>query len=64
MEQAAQDDAERQRIRAELYAPPRAVGRSRGADGRLGRRPGYGMGMQQAQAMMAQIAAEDARYSR
>lgn len=56
---AAEDQAEAARIRAALYAPPDAGGRSAGRAG-----AGAGMGMGQAQALMARLAAEDARYSR
>ncbi|MFF4146895.1 hypothetical protein ACFY0A_37470 [Streptomyces sp. NPDC001698] len=55
---SADDDAERSRIRAWLYAPPRAERRSRG------QRPkpqGGAMTMQGAQALMAQLAAQDAQ---
>ncbi|MFD4855159.1 hypothetical protein [Streptomyces atratus] len=58
IEQTAEDDAERQRIRAKLYAPPPGA-RSEG------RRPvpGAGMSRAQAQSLAAQLAAEDARLS-
>jgi hypothetical protein len=58
MEQAAEDDGERKRIRAKLYAPPKGTRLSRGA------RPpgaGVGMGMGQAQDLAALLEAEDAR---
>lgn len=61
MDQAAEDDAERRRNRARLYAPP--GGRSRAPDGRRVRPPGMGMNRSQAQALAAQLAAEDARLT-
>lgn len=61
MEQAAADDAERARNRAKLYAPPAGAAPRRAA-GRAD--TGGGMGRAQAQALMARLAAEDARYSR
>jgi hypothetical protein len=76
MYSAAEDDAERARIHAKLYAPPGGAGR-RGAR-RPGRpagasRPartaqppatGEGMSMGHAQTLMAQMAAEDARLAK
>lgn len=59
MDAAAEDDAERARNRAKLYAPPKG---SRFAGGRR-RPPGMGMTAAQAQALTAQMAAEDARYA-
>jgi len=61
MDQAAEDDAERQRNRARLYAPP--GGRSRTPGGRRVRPPGMGFDRTQAQALAAQLAAEDARLT-
>jgi hypothetical protein len=59
MDMAAEDDAERQRIRAKLYAPPRGE-RARGARGRpAAARVDAG----QARALMAQVAAEDAQLA-
>ncbi|MEU5834465.1 hypothetical protein ABZ820_12445 [Streptomyces diacarni] len=62
MDQAAEDDAERARNRAKLYAPPGRIRRGRG--GRLTGPPGSGMGRAQAQALAAQVAAEDARLAK
>lgn len=77
MDSTAEDDAERARNRAKLYAPPTGAGGPRGA-----RRPGAGarrpvrpspavagpgdqdgMSWGHAQALMAQLAAEDARLA-
>ncbi|MGW3512093.1 hypothetical protein [Streptomyces sp. NPDC000994] len=55
---SADDDAERSRIRASLYAPPRAERRSRGQRPQPQRGT---MTMQGAQALMAQLAAQDAQ---
>ncbi|MFD4609730.1 MULTISPECIES: hypothetical protein [unclassified Streptomyces] len=55
---SADDDAERSRIRASLYAPPRAERRSRG---QRPQPPGGAMTMHGAQALMAQLAAQDAQ---
>ncbi|WP_413808109.1 hypothetical protein [Streptomyces sp. OE57] len=82
---AAEDDAERARNRAKLYAPPAGAGRagasrpgaragaarparSMGASraARTGDSPpsmGDGVSMGQAQSIMAQLAAEDARLA-
>ena len=57
LEQGAEDEGERQRIRAKLYAPPRGSRPQRGT-----RPPGAGMGMSDAQSLAAQLAAEDARF--
>lgn len=59
LEQGAEDEAERQRIRSKLYAPPAGY-RTRQ---RRARPPGMGMSWAQAQAMAAQLAAEDARLT-
>lgn len=58
MDQAAEDDSERARNRAKLYAPPHGVdkGRRRGRPAR-----GGGLDWAGAQALMAQVAAEDAK---
>jgi len=54
MDQAAEDDAERARNRAKLYAPPPEAARApRTAPGGAG-------GMQAAMALVAQLEAEDA----
>lgn len=60
MEQAAADDGERARIRAKLYAPPK---RARAAPGERSR-VGTSMDRGQAQALMAQLAAQDAQLGR
>ncbi|MFI9026297.1 hypothetical protein [Streptomyces sp. NPDC053560] len=57
MDAAAEDDAERRRNKAKLYAPPKGE-RSRD---RRGRPPGMRMDRASAQALAAQFAAEDAR---
>lgn len=57
LEQGAEDEAERRRIRAKLYAPPKSI---RG-EGRRVRSAATSMDGGQAQALMAQLAAEDAR---
>ncbi|WP_327385077.1 hypothetical protein [Streptomyces sp. NBC_01207] len=54
MDQAAEDDAERARNRARLYAPPKGRGRR-------GPVPGVTMNRAKAAQMVAQLAAEDAR---
>lgn len=59
MDQAAEDDAERARNRAKLYAPP--DGGRRG--GRRVRPPGMRMDRAQAQSLAAQLAAEDAQLT-
>lgn len=56
MDQAAEDDKERARNRAKLYAPPKGV-----KPGGQSRRPGATMNQDQAQALMAQLAAQDAQ---
>lgn len=62
MGQAAKDDAERERQRIRLYAPPPGVARGRRpAGGGPGSVPG-GVSRGQAQALIAQVAAEDTRY--
>ncbi|MFE4796241.1 hypothetical protein ACFRFL_14260 [Streptomyces sp. NPDC056708] len=58
IDQAAEDEAERQRNRAKLYAPPA------GAGGRRARPAGAGMNRSQAQGLMAQLAAQDAQLAR
>ncbi|MDX2643475.1 hypothetical protein PV341_07780 [Streptomyces sp. PA03-1a] len=63
MDQTAKDDAERARIRAELYAPPARERRRRTRDGDRGRPTGGGMSMRDAQQMMAQLAAQDAQLA-
>ncbi|MET9818344.1 hypothetical protein [Streptomyces sp. NPDC006355] len=72
----AEDDADRARKHAQLYAPPAGAAR-RGARRPGGSRPaagapretgppatGEGMSMGHAQSLMAQLAAEDARLAR
>ncbi|MFF4385625.1 hypothetical protein ACFY0G_02345 [Streptomyces sp. NPDC001552] len=56
MDQAAEDDAERARNRAKLYAPPKHK-----RQGRRGPVPGVAMTAAKAAQMTAQLAAEDAR---
>lgn len=74
---AAENDADRARIHAKLYAPPAGTAR-RGARRPGSTRPGSsppaveasspspddGMPMGRAQSLMAQLAAEDARLAR
>ncbi|MEU1815131.1 hypothetical protein ABZ543_08030 [Streptomyces roseifaciens] len=60
IDQSAQDDAERARNRAQLYAPPRGW---RPRDGRRARVPGMGMTAAQAQALTGRLAAEDAQLT-
>jgi len=62
MDAAAEDEAARERNRATLYAPP--DGARRGPDGRRPRAPGRGLDMAAAQALAAQVAAEDANLTR
>ncbi|MEU0947628.1 hypothetical protein ABZ379_33750 [Streptomyces canus] len=60
MDAAAQDDGERARNRAKLYAPPRGTQAPR----RPGARPaGRGMTLEQAQALMGAVATEDAQVT-
>ncbi|MEU8831761.1 MULTISPECIES: hypothetical protein [unclassified Streptomyces] len=61
MDAAAEDDAERQRNRAKLYAPP--GGRRRTPAERQVRPPGAGLDMARAQSLAAQLAAEDAKLT-
>lgn len=60
MDQTAEDESERQRNRAKLYAPPAGW---RPAAGERVRVPGAGMNRAQAQALAAQLSAEDARLA-
>lgn len=57
LEQGAEDEVERQRILAKLYEPPQGYRAAR----RAARPPGTRMSRSDAQALIAQIAAEDAR---
>lgn len=59
MDMAAEDDGERQRNRSRLYAPPAGVAKR---DASRARAAGAGMTGGQARAMVAQLAAEDAKY--
>lgn len=59
MYMSADDDVERSRIRAVLYAPPRTERRSRGQRPQEPQRGA--MTMYGAQALMAQLAAQDAQ---
>ncbi|MYX39047.1 hypothetical protein GTY85_37615 [Streptomyces sp. SID8377] len=63
MDQAANDDAERARNRAQLYAPPKGQRRRRTRDGERDRPTGDGMKMRDAQQLMAQLAAQDAHLA-
>ncbi|MDX2817504.1 hypothetical protein PV410_34065 [Streptomyces sp. PA03-5A] len=64
MDNAAEDDAERARNRARLYAPPGGKRRRRSEDGQRAV-PGPGaMRMGDARALMAQMAAQDAQMTR
>lgn len=56
MDAAAEDDSERRRNKAKLYAPPKGERRNQ-----RGRPPGMRMDRAAAQALAAQFAAEDAR---
>ncbi|MGJ3558820.1 hypothetical protein ACR6C2_07525 [Streptomyces sp. INA 01156] len=57
---SAEDDAERRRIKAKLYAPPKPLRRSRGQ--RAQQQPQRGeLTLQGAQTLMAQMAAQDAQ---
>ncbi|MFF4391434.1 hypothetical protein ACFY0G_32295 [Streptomyces sp. NPDC001552] len=60
MEQAAEDDKERARNRAKLYAPPQG---QRKPGGRRVPVPGLTMTPAQAQALTAQLAAEDSQVA-
>lgn len=60
MDQAAEDDGERARNRAKLYAPPAGMKSGRGQR----RHPSVSMNKSQAQALMAQLAAQDAQLGR
>lgn len=60
MDAAAADDAERARNRARLYAPPRGTTRRRAAVG--GTRPPT-VSRADAEALLAQVAAEDSRLA-
>jgi len=60
MDMTAEDDAERQRNRAKLYAPP-SNARRRSAGAGQSRPTAGGMDLAAARAMMAQVAAEDAK---
>ncbi|CAM5301244.1 hypothetical protein AB0F92_22685 [Kitasatospora aureofaciens] len=57
IDDAAADETERQRNRAKLYMPPRS------RDGRRMRPAGTRLDAAGAQALMAQLAAEDARLA-
>ncbi|WP_280866593.1 hypothetical protein [Streptomyces sp. SAI-127] len=60
MDAAAQDDGERTRNRAKLYAPPRGQRRPTAT----GERPtAQGMSLEQAQALMSAVATEDAQVT-
>ncbi|MGC4947696.1 hypothetical protein ACLQ2N_16060 [Streptomyces sp. DT224] len=59
---SAEDDAERQRNRARLYAPP-AGSRPRSGGRAAGAVRGGGMRRDAAESLMAQLAAQDAKLS-
>lgn len=62
MEAAAEDDAERQRNRAKLYAPPPGHTRAQTGTGRA--RPARtGLDLAAARALMSQVASEDAKLA-
>lgn len=61
IEQSAEDDTERTRNRAKLYAPP---GGQRAPGGKRVRPPGMGLDLAAAQALTAQLAAQDAALTR
>ncbi|MEU2487024.1 hypothetical protein ABZ593_20750 [Streptomyces sp. NPDC012617] len=52
---SAEDEAEARRMKAKLYAPPKGVRRARA--------PQMGFDVSQAQALAAQLEAEDARLT-
>ncbi|MFF4900417.1 hypothetical protein [Streptomyces sp. NPDC001068] len=60
MDSAAKDDGERARNRATLYAPPASARRAGATTGRPAAR---GMRLDQAQALMAAVTAEDAQVT-
>lgn len=63
---AAEDEKERQATRTKLYAPPRAEIQRRREAAAAGERPrpvGGGMSMDQAQALMSQMATQDAQFT-
>ncbi|MEU2264919.1 hypothetical protein ABZ568_00395 [Streptomyces olindensis] len=61
LDAGAKDDSERARKRAELYAPPKGY---RPPAGAAGRPRSAAMGRNEAQALMAAMASEDARLMR
>jgi hypothetical protein len=62
MDAAAEDDAERQRNRTTLYAPPRSA-RRQATSGARPRPAGPRMDLNAARALMSQVASEDARLT-
>ncbi|MET9462944.1 hypothetical protein ABZY05_49655 [Streptomyces canus] len=62
MYQSAEDDSERRRIEAKLYAPPQALRRPRGqrAAQQPQQAPRGALTMSAAKSLMAQLAAQDA----
>ncbi|MGW1989570.1 hypothetical protein [Embleya sp. NPDC001921] len=62
MDQTAEDDAERARNRMRLYAPPKGM-QPRDRNGRRVRSPGMGVTRAQSQALMQQVAAQDAQFA-
>ncbi|MFD8509721.1 hypothetical protein ACFV27_01045 [Streptomyces antimycoticus] len=63
MDAAAEDDAERARNRAKLYAPPAENRRRRRPSGEPPRPVAGGMSLDQVQALMSQMAAQDAQFT-
>ncbi|PSK57997.1 hypothetical protein B0E38_01842 [Streptomyces sp. 111WW2] len=66
MDAGAEDDAERARNRARLYAPPVTSRRRlapRSADEPRPKPPGGGVSMEHAQSLLAQLAAQDAQLT-
>ncbi|MEU1852944.1 hypothetical protein ABZ499_27675 [Streptomyces sp. NPDC019990] len=62
MYQSAEDDAERRRIEAKLYAPPKALRRPRAQRAVQPQQPQRGaLTVQDAKSLMAQLAAQDAQ---
>lgn len=62
MDAAAKDDKERAKNHAKLYAPPKEIAKK--TRDKRAPLPGAGMSRGQAQALAAQLAAEDAQLTR
>lgn len=58
---SAEDDAERRRIEAKLYAPPKSMRRPRGQRAPKRQQQRGALTLQDAQSLMAQMAAQDAQ---